>query len=95
MQEKFDEIIRDKPESSTTTNINEDALTILFGSPKSGRVIGQGRGITKSSLSIIDMSQNRMEIYEKEQYTMKKQLSEVLDLLKEHAVKTPSITYSS
>ena len=40
MQEKLDEIIRDKPESSTTTNINEDALTILFDSPKSGRVIG-------------------------------------------------------
>ncbi|KAL5538685.1 hypothetical protein UlMin_045189 [Ulmus minor] len=36
------------------------------------------------------MCQNRMEIYEKEQYTMKKQLSEVLDLLKEHAGVKPA-----
>ena len=54
MQEKLDEIIRNNPESSTTTNINEDALTMLFGNPKSGRILGQGRGVTKSNLSVID-----------------------------------------
>ena len=88
MQEKLDEIIRNNPESSTTTNINEDALTMLFGNPKSGRILGQGRGVTKSSLSVIDMCQSKMEMYEKEQQTMKNQLSEVMDMLKEHLVRT-------
>ena len=84
----MDEIIRNNPESSTTTNINEDALTLLFGNPKSGRILGQGRGVTKSSLSVMDMCQHRMEVYEKEQHSMKSHLSEVLDMLKQHLVRT-------
>ena len=84
----MDEIIRNNPESSTTTNINEDALTMLFGNPKSGRILGQGRGVTKSSLSVIDMCQSKMEMYEKEQQITKNQLSEVMDMLKEHLVRT-------
>ena len=53
MQEKLDEIICNNLESSTT--INEDALTLLFGNPKSGHILGQRRWVTKSSLSVIDM----------------------------------------
>ena len=65
MQEKLNEIIRDNLESSTTNNIDEDALTILFGNSKSGRIIGQGRGITKSNLAIVDMCQDKMEMLKK------------------------------
>ena len=84
----MDKIIRNNPESSTMTIINDDALTILFGNPKSSCILGLGRGVTKSSLSIIDMCQSKMEMYEKEQKTMKNQLSEVMDMLKEHLVRT-------
>ena len=55
MQEKLNEIIRDNPESSTTNNIDEDTLTILFGNLRSSHIIGQGRGINKSNLAVIDM----------------------------------------
>ena len=82
----MNEIIRDNPESSTTNNIDEDALIILFGNSKSGRIIGQGRGITKSNLAVIDMCQDKMETFEKEQCTMKEQISELLTLVKAHVV---------
>ncbi|KAF4348007.1 hypothetical protein G4B88_026827 [Cannabis sativa] len=48
---QLDDIIRENPNSQTTNNIDEDALTMLFGIPKSGRHIGQGRGISKSKVA--------------------------------------------
>ncbi|KAF4357197.1 hypothetical protein G4B88_011056 [Cannabis sativa] len=48
---ELDNIIREDPNSEITENIEEDALTKLFGDPKSGRLIGQGRGITRSKLN--------------------------------------------
>ena len=83
----MNEIIRDNLESSTTNNIDEDALTILFGNSKSSRIIGQGRGITKSNLVVVDMCQDKMKMFEKEQCTMKEQISELLTLVKAHVVR--------
>ncbi|KAF4351284.1 hypothetical protein G4B88_017782, partial [Cannabis sativa] len=51
IQGELDNIIREDPNSEITENIEEDALTKLFGDPKSGRLIGQGRGITRSKLN--------------------------------------------
>ncbi|KAM6543719.1 hypothetical protein CsatB_008166 [Cannabis sativa] len=73
---ELDNIIREDPNSEITENIEEDALTKLFGDPKSGRLIGQGRGITRSKLNVINMSNNKI--------CMKLKMAEMLVLLKEH-----------
>ena len=82
----MNEIIRDNLKSFTTNSINKDALTILFGNLKSGCIIGQGRGITKSNLTVIDMCQDKMETFEKEKCTTKEQVSELVTLVKAHVV---------
>ncbi|KAF4380972.1 hypothetical protein F8388_011894 [Cannabis sativa] len=67
---QLDDIIRENPNSQTTNNIDEDALTMLFGIPKSGRHIGQGRGISKSKVAVT---------YNKELGSMKKQIAELFN----------------
>ena len=91
----MDEVIRNNPESSTTNNINEDALTKVLGHPKSGRVLAQGRGVTKSCLSVLDICKTKMNMYEREQEnmktqqeSMKTQLAEVIDILKGQVVRS-------
>ncbi|XP_062106702.1 uncharacterized protein LOC133818035 isoform X2 [Humulus lupulus] len=84
---QLDDIIRENPNSETTKNIEEDALTILFGEPKSSRQIGQGRGMSKSKSTIVHMYQDKIEVLEKEQHNMKKQLAELLKLFKENGGK--------
>ncbi|XP_062114959.1 uncharacterized protein LOC133828957 [Humulus lupulus] len=46
----LNEILHEDPKSGTTDNADEDALTKLFGNPKSGRLIGHGRGVTRSKV---------------------------------------------
>ncbi|XP_062093849.1 uncharacterized protein LOC133799878 [Humulus lupulus] len=84
---QLDDIIRENPNSETIKNIEDDALTILFGEPKSGRQIGQGRGMSKSKLTVVHMYQDKIEVLEKEQHNMKKQLAELLKLFKENGGK--------
>uniref|UniRef100_A0A803PVJ9 Uncharacterized protein n=1 Tax=Cannabis sativa TaxID=3483 RepID=A0A803PVJ9_CANSA len=82
IQGQLDDIIRENPNSQTTNNIDEDALTMLFGIPKSGRHIGQGRGISKSKVAVVNMFQDKIEAYNKELGSMKKQIAELFKLLK-------------
>ena len=84
MQSSLDEILLEDPKSGTTENSNEDALTKLFGIPKSGRLIGHGRGITSSKLTVINMCSSKMSKLEEEQQNIKFQMSEMMSLLKEH-----------
>lgn len=86
MQGELDEIIREDPKSGITNNTDEDALTKLFGNPKSGRLIGQGRGVTKSKLAIMNMCQDKMALFEEAQYNMKIQIAELMNLVKEQMV---------
>ncbi|KAF4379630.1 hypothetical protein F8388_023647 [Cannabis sativa] len=76
---QLDDIIRENPNSQTTNNIDEDALTMLFGIPKSGRHIGQGRGISKSKVAVVNMFQDKIEAYNKELGSMKKQIAELFN----------------
>ena len=84
MQSSLDEILLEDPKSGTTENSNEDALTKLFGIPKSGRLIGHGRGITSTKLTVINMCSSKMSKLEEEQQNIKFQMSEMMSLLKEH-----------
>ncbi|XP_062114462.1 uncharacterized protein LOC133825549 [Humulus lupulus] len=83
-KEELAEIIREDPKSGTTNNTDEDALTKLFGNPKSGLLIGQGRGVTKSKLTVVNMCKDKMTLLEEEQLNMKIQIAEMLNLLKGH-----------
>ena len=92
IQEELDDIIHDDPNSGTTCNTNEDALTKLFGNPTSGRLIGEGRGISRSKLTILNMSGDKITMLEQQQQNMKIQIAEVLNLVKEHLVMIRSCT---
>ncbi|XP_062096269.1 uncharacterized protein LOC133802052 [Humulus lupulus] len=82
--EELDEIIRKDPKFGTTNNTDEDALTKLFGNPKFGHLIRQGRGVTGSKLTVVNMCKNKMTLLEEEQLNMKSQIAEMLNLLKGH-----------
>ena len=71
-----------------TANVNEDALTQLLGHPKSGRLLPQGRGVTKSRVSVHDICQAKMNMYEREQENMKTQLAEIMNILNGQMVRS-------
>lgn len=93
MQGSLNEILLEDPKSGTTDNADEDALTKLFGNPKSGRLIGQGRGVTRSKLTVVNMCNSKISKLEEEQHNMKLKMTEMMNLLKEHLVVFLSCTY--
>ena len=55
MQCSVNDIVLEDPKLGTTDNADEDAFAKLFGNPKSRRLIGHGRGVTRSKLNIVNM----------------------------------------
>ncbi|XP_062092585.1 uncharacterized protein LOC133798352 isoform X2 [Humulus lupulus] len=86
MPGSLNEILLEDPKSGTTDNADEDALTKLFGNPKSGRLIGQGRGVARSKLTVVNMCNSKISKLEEEQHNMKLEMTEMMNLLKEHLV---------
>ena len=78
----MDEVIREKPHSCTTSNTNEDVLTLLFGPDKPGRVLGTRKGVTKTKLSLLRQRDDKVAKLEQEQYMMQKQIAELLHIIK-------------
>ena len=66
---------------------------ILLEDPKSGRLIGQGRGVTRSKLTVVNMCNSKISKLEEEQHNMKLKMTEMMNLLKEHLVVFLSCTY--
>ncbi|XP_062092590.1 uncharacterized protein LOC133798352 isoform X7 [Humulus lupulus] len=89
-----DMILLEDPKSGTTDNADEDALTKLFGNPKSGRLIGQGRGVARSKLTVVNMCNSKISKLEEEQHNMKLEMTEMMNLLKEHLVVGGKVTPS-
>lgn len=93
MQGSLNEIVLEDPKSGTTDNTDEDALTKLFGNSKSSRLIGHGRGVTKSKLTIVNMCASKFSKFEEEQQNLKFQITEMMNLFKEHLVINLSRSY--
>ena len=93
MQGSLNEILLEDPKSRTTDNVDEDTLTKLFGNPKSGRLIGHERGVTRSKLTVVTMCNSKISELEEEQQNMKLKMTEMMNLLKEHLVVILSCTY--
>ncbi|XP_062092586.1 uncharacterized protein LOC133798352 isoform X3 [Humulus lupulus] len=94
MPGSLNEILLEDPKSGTTDNADEDALTKLFGNPKSGRLIGQGRGVARSKLTVVNMCNSKISKLEEEQHNMKLEMTEMMNLLKEHLVVGGKVTPS-
>ena len=53
LYKKLQELPSELPESGTTTNNGEDALTRLFGCNKVGRCVAYGRRVTGTKLAVL------------------------------------------
>ncbi|KAL5564188.1 hypothetical protein UlMin_027352 [Ulmus minor] len=80
--EKLRELANEKPDSCTTNNTVDDALTIIFGPDKPGRCLDNGRGVTTTKLATLRARDDHIARMEAEQLGLKNQMTQVLSLLK-------------
>ena len=81
------------PESGTTTNNGEDALTMLFGRNKAGRCLAYGKGVIGMKLAVLREREDHFARLEGEQLVLKNQMVEMMHIL-QGIMKNPSAPVS-
>ncbi|XP_062080285.1 uncharacterized protein LOC133785041 [Humulus lupulus] len=79
--EKLQVLANEKPDSCTTQNTVQDALTIIFGPDKNGRSLANGRGVTNTKLAILRARDDHISQLESSQSEMKNKMSEMMNLI--------------